>query len=205
MEYLSVGKIVRTIGLKGEVKVFPITHFRDSRFKKGSHVFLLDNNNNVLRDLTIKIHKKNGECDNLIFEEISSMKADAKWFLDGHYSDEFEQLIKNLKDRDLDELVKEYLPIVFDETEKQSWIKRIVLSAYIKFGANKISDAQKLYSLAQNEYLLEEFFVNLLQRSIYEYFLIIKYNKDLNSENISHDEIEEKIKYIEKNWTKSNV
>lgn len=74
MEYLSVGKIVRTIGLKGEVKVFPITHFRDSRFKKGSHVFLLDNNNNVLRDLTIKIHKKNGDCDNLIFNEISSIE-----------------------------------------------------------------------------------------------------------------------------------
>ena len=35
MEYLTVGQIVRTVGLKGEVKVYPSTSFRDSRFKKG--------------------------------------------------------------------------------------------------------------------------------------------------------------------------
>ena len=74
MEYLSVGKIVRTIGLKGEVKIYPTTHFRDSRFKKGSHLFILDNNNNVLRELSVKIHKVNGDCDNLIFNEISSIE-----------------------------------------------------------------------------------------------------------------------------------
>lgn len=74
MEYLSVGKIVRTIGLKGEVKIYPTTHFRDSRFKKGSHLFILDNNNNVLRELSVKVHKVNGDCDNLIFNEISSIE-----------------------------------------------------------------------------------------------------------------------------------
>ena len=35
MEFLTVGQVVRTIGLKGEVKVYPSTHFRDTRFKKG--------------------------------------------------------------------------------------------------------------------------------------------------------------------------
>lgn len=74
MEYLNVGQIVRTIGLKGEVKVYPSTSFRDSRFKKGNHLFILDDNNQVLKELTIKFHSKNGTCDNLIFEEISSIE-----------------------------------------------------------------------------------------------------------------------------------
>ena len=74
MEYLRVGTIVRTIGLKGEVKIYPSTHFRDSRFAKGSHVFLLDENNNVLEDLLIVKHSKNGDCDNVIFEERDSIE-----------------------------------------------------------------------------------------------------------------------------------
>ena len=67
MEYLIVGTIVRTIGLKGEVKIYPSTHFRDSRFSKGSHVFLLNENKEIEEDLLIVKHAKNGECDNLIF------------------------------------------------------------------------------------------------------------------------------------------
>ena len=78
MEFLTVGQIVRTIGLKGEVKVYPSTHFRDSRFKKGNHVFLLNDKNEIEQELTIKIHRKNGECDNLVFEEISSIEEAEK-------------------------------------------------------------------------------------------------------------------------------
>ena len=73
MEYLLVGQIVKTIGLKGEVKIYPSTHFRDSRFKNGNHLFLLDENGEKLQELTIKVHRKNGSCDNLIFNEISSI------------------------------------------------------------------------------------------------------------------------------------
>ena len=78
MEFLTVGQVVRTIGLKGEVKVYPSTHFRDTRFKKGARVFLLNDNNEIERELTIKIHRSNGDCDNLIFEEISSIEEAEK-------------------------------------------------------------------------------------------------------------------------------
>ena len=74
MDFLTVGTIVRTIGLKGEVKVYPSTHFRDSRFSKGSHVFLLDENHNIVEDLLIVKHAKNGDCDNLIFEGFDSIE-----------------------------------------------------------------------------------------------------------------------------------
>ena len=78
MEFLTVGQVVRTIGLKGEVKIYPSTHFRDTRFKKGSRVFLLNDNNEIERELTIKMHRVNGNCDNLIFEEITSIEEAEK-------------------------------------------------------------------------------------------------------------------------------
>lgn len=74
MDFLTVGTIVRTIGLKGEVKVYPSTHFRDSRFSKGSHVFILDENQNIVEDLLIVKHAKNGDCDNLIFEGFDTIE-----------------------------------------------------------------------------------------------------------------------------------
>ena len=74
MEYLVVGTIVRTIGLKGEVKIYPSTHFRDSRFSKGSHVFILDENKNVVEDLLIVKHSKNGDCDQVIFDGYDSIE-----------------------------------------------------------------------------------------------------------------------------------
>lgn len=78
MEFLTVGTIVRTIGLKGEVKIYPSTHFRDSRFSKGNHVFLLDENGEIEQDLLIVKHLKNGDCDNLIFEGIDSIEKAEK-------------------------------------------------------------------------------------------------------------------------------
>ena len=77
MEYLQVGTLIKTIGLKGEVKVYPTTHFRDSRFKKGNHLFLFKNGE-LVKELTIKAHRSNGNCDNLIFEEISSIEEAEK-------------------------------------------------------------------------------------------------------------------------------
>lgn len=74
MEYLTVGTIVKTVGLKGEVKVYPSTSFCDSRFKKGSHLFILDDCNIVLKEVTVKTHHMSGTVDLLTFEEISSIE-----------------------------------------------------------------------------------------------------------------------------------
>lgn len=78
MEFLTVGQVVRTIGLKGEVKIYPSTHFRDTRFKKGARVFLLNKANEIEQELTIKMHRTNGDCDNVIFKEISSIEEAEK-------------------------------------------------------------------------------------------------------------------------------
>ncbi len=79
MEYLTVGTIVKTVGLKGEVKVYPSTSFRDSRFKKGSHLFILDDCNIVLKEVTVKNHHMSGTVDLLTFEEISSIEEAEKY------------------------------------------------------------------------------------------------------------------------------
>ena len=78
MEYLQVGTLIKTVGLKGEVKVYPTTHFRDSRFKKGNHLFL-SKDGEIVKELTIKSHRVNGNCDNLIFEEFSSKEEVEKY------------------------------------------------------------------------------------------------------------------------------
>ena len=73
MELLAVGQIVKTVGLKGEVKVYPSTHFRDSRFKVGNHLFLSKDGEN-LTEVTIKVHHKNGNVDQLVFNEFKTIE-----------------------------------------------------------------------------------------------------------------------------------
>ena len=50
---------------------------------------------------------------------------------------------------------------------------------------------------------MEEFFLNILKRSIYEYLMTIRYNKDLNKEQFTSSEIDDKIQYIEDKWVKN--
>ena len=95
MEYLIVGTIVRTIGLKGEVKVYPSTHFRDSRFSKGSHVFLLNDNKEIVEDLLIVKHSKNGDMDNLIFEGYDSIEKAEKLLKKDLYVQKEQSFLKN--------------------------------------------------------------------------------------------------------------
>ena len=40
MEYILIGKVVNTFGIKGELKVYPYTDFVEDRFKKGTKVYL---------------------------------------------------------------------------------------------------------------------------------------------------------------------
>lgn len=48
MQYLNVGEIVNTQGIKGEVRVQAITDFPDSRFKVGAIVYAFPKNNEIV-------------------------------------------------------------------------------------------------------------------------------------------------------------
>ena len=40
MEYLKIGKIINTRGIKGELKIKPLTDFQDDRYKQGNIIFI---------------------------------------------------------------------------------------------------------------------------------------------------------------------
>ena len=144
------------------------------------------------------------KIDNSIFEKLDEMKISKRWFLDENYNEEFKQLLKELKFcSDMEQFVKDYTDKIFYPEEKEIWCKKLIISAFIKYSIGKVEEASEIYSLLFDKELLSEFFDNLLKRSIYEYFMTIKYNKDLNRENFSSQEIDDRIKYIEKKWVKN--
>ena len=142
--------------------------------------------------------------DKLIIETLLNMKISSHWFLDANYSDEFEDLIKELKtSENLDELVSKNLNKIFYEEEKLSWVKKLKMAAFIKYSIGKDDESSMILGLTQDENLMNELFENILKRSIYEYLMTIKYNKDQNTEQFTIDEIDSKIKYIEEKWVQN--
>mgnify|MGYP006397677419 FL=1 len=75
MDYLTVGHIVKTIGLKGELKIYPTTNFRDSRFKAKSHLFVFNDKTNERIEVIVKSHHKNGNFDQLFFVGYSTIES----------------------------------------------------------------------------------------------------------------------------------
>ncbi|MBO0467985.1 ribosome maturation factor RimM [Enterococcus plantarum] len=80
-EYLNVGKIVNTQGLKGEVRIISQTDFPELRYKKGS-VLTLFQEKKVPIELTIKTHRKHKNFDIVTFEDHLSIN-DVEKYRDG--------------------------------------------------------------------------------------------------------------------------
>jgi len=66
-EYLNVGKIVNTHGIRGEVRVISQTDFPEQRYRKGKQLTLFRENQPAL-DLTVSSHRKHKNFDLLTFE-----------------------------------------------------------------------------------------------------------------------------------------
>lgn len=144
------------------------------------------------------------KVDDLIIKKLDEMKVSSHWFLDADYSDEFDELLSDLKDEDnLDKLVSDYKDKVFYEEERESWKNKLIFCAYIKYVIGKDDEAGEIYGLTFDNEQFDRFLTELLKCSIYEYLILIKYNKDLNVEMFTDENISDKIAYIEKNWVKS--
>ena len=76
------------------------------------------------------------------------------------------------------------------------------MSAYIKFVIGKEEDAQKIYGLFKDEEIKQELYKSILKRSIYEYLMVIKYDKSVENNGLTIEEIDDKIKFIEEIWVK---
>ena len=141
-----------------------------------------------------------------IVSKLEEMKVSAHWFLDSEYSSAFSQMIKELKSQnDIEKILNNNFDNIFDDAEKQEWVDKLVFCSYIKYVLGKNDEACEVYSLALDKEKFDLFLREMLKRSIYEYFMLIKYNKDMNKEMFTDEDISFKINYIEKNWVKSDV
>jgi hypothetical protein len=141
------------------------------------------------------------DVDTSIIEKLSKLKVSSHWFLDANYSDEFSAFLEKLKNsKNIDELIDNELDNVFNDYEKKEWIKKIILTSYIKFTIGKDDEAQEIFGLSKNDKVLQKLFRDILKRSIYEYLTLIKFDKDVDCHGLSAQEIDEKLKYIDEKW-----
>lgn len=156
--------------------------------------------------------------------EIYTLDFVQRWFFDCDYSDEFKALIESLNAKieandfniDLEAVVQENLAKIFSVEQKNLLDKRILMSAYLKFLAGDKDEAQLMYSLYFDENKKTEFAANIIRKSIYEYYVTLKFkyktehkmtnifamkNKPKSSE-MSEKQINSMIALIEKLWVK---
>lgn len=156
-------------------------------------------------------------------DKICLAEETQKWFLDTDFSIKFydftEKLNNNFKkdnyDIDLDEAIDEDLHKLIDKNEEKIWEKRIMNVAYLKYLANEKNLAGLFYALYFDEDAKEELFRNIIRKSIYEYYVLIKFKLDSASKTTNlfkrntnyEDEItitkaqaEKVIEKIEKAW-----
>jgi len=136
-----------------------------------------------------------------IISKLEELRIASRWFLDANYSNEFIELLKQLKTTEnLDDLIDKNIENIFTDDEKDEWTQKIIISAYIKLAIGKDDQARIIYGLALSEEGKNNLYKEILKRSIYEYLMVIKYDKNIDSYNLTHEEINDKIKYIEEKW-----
>ena len=54
----------------------------------------------------------------------------------------------------------------------------------------------------KDEEIKQELYKSILKRSIYEYLMVIKYDKSVENNGLTIEEIDDKIKFIEEIWVK---
>lgn len=73
MQYLRVARIVNSIGLDGEVKIFSTTSFKEIRYKKGNKLYILVDNDYI--PVTVKSFRiKDAKFDAISFKEFTSVE-----------------------------------------------------------------------------------------------------------------------------------
>lgn len=156
------------------------------------------------------------------FDKVCLSDIAQKWFLDTDFSDEFSEFISMLNkeyhsanyEQDLDEAIKNNIEKIIPKKDTKKWKNRILTSAYLKYLANEKAEAQRLYSLYFDDESMKKMFVNIVRKSIYEYYMGLKFRIKEESETTSIfsrnraelrreftlDELEKIIKFIEDKW-----
>lgn len=75
MEYLKLGTILKTRGLKGQIKVYSTTEFALDRYKKGNIVILKNNETNDIKEFEIESFSSDGQFDYLTFKGYNTIES----------------------------------------------------------------------------------------------------------------------------------
>ncbi|MDF2909456.1 MAG: ribosome maturation factor RimM [Sporolactobacillus laevolacticus] len=78
-QWLYVGKIVNTQGIKGEVRVVSATDFPEERYAKGAILHLRDQKNSGEQTLKVKSYRRHKQFDCLTFENHPSINDVEKY------------------------------------------------------------------------------------------------------------------------------
>lgn len=115
------------------------------------------------------------------FDKVCLSDVAQKWFVDTDFCDEFHVLMDNINhefkngDTDLDEILRDNINDIIPKDERKRWAKRFLISAYLKYLANEKAEAQRLYSLYFDEEAKHNMYINIIRKSIYEYYVGLKY------------------------------
>lgn len=156
------------------------------------------------------------------FDKVCLSDIAQKWFLDTDFSDEFSEFMTRINDnyksgnfdQDLDKEIEENLETIIPKRDTKRWSRRILTSAYLKYLANEKEEAQRLYSLYFDEKAMQKMFINIVRKSIYEYYMGLKFraidlentanifsrNKCSTKNEFELDDIEKIITEIENKW-----
>lgn len=171
----------------------------------------------IMEDKFKKEPLSNSDFDKICLSDIAQ-----KWFLDTDFSDEFFEFISEVNKtyksgdytQDLDEKIEQNLDTIIPKKDTKRWAKRILTSAYLKYLANEKAEAQRLYSLYFDQESMQKMYVNIVRKSIYEYYMGLKFraidlantanifsrNKNISSSEFSLEELEKIITEIENKW-----
>lgn len=73
MEYITLGKIVKTIGLKGEVKILSSSDFSFERYKKNNEIYLFNERTKERKLVHVKNFRKDQQFDIVSFQEFANI------------------------------------------------------------------------------------------------------------------------------------
>lgn len=79
MEYVKIGTIIKTQGLKGEVRVFSTSDFRYDRFAKGNKVRLVHPTTQDSVLLKVSSHRVDGRFDIISFKDFDHINLIEKY------------------------------------------------------------------------------------------------------------------------------
>ena len=135
MEFVRIGKIINTFGIKGQLKLESYTDFIDERFKKDSIVYVGEEhkpfvmNKHQIHKGFLLIQFKDNEDINLV-EKYKNMyvyksKDDIKPLQDGYYFSDLKDLDVYVDDKNIGKVLRvesgissNYLRVKVNDTEK---------------------------------------------------------------------------------------